>query len=69
LEDEEEDLCDTAKEELLKAQLTRTKQPNLSYFASTATPKHKTLLVKGKLPAFATFIYSYPRFSPTKIQT
>ncbi|MDB9344636.1 type I restriction endonuclease [Nodularia spumigena CS-586/05] len=45
LEDEEEDLSDAAKAELLKKQLTRTKQPNLSYFAFTATPKHKTLLV------------------------
>ncbi|MDB9317787.1 hypothetical protein [Nodularia spumigena] len=45
LEDEEEDLSDAAKAELLKKQLIRTKQPNLSYFAFTATPKHKTLLV------------------------
>ena len=45
LEDEDEDISDAAKEELLKDQLTRTKQPNLSYFAFTATPKYKTLLV------------------------
>ncbi|MCF4966447.1 type I restriction endonuclease subunit R [Nostoc sp. CMAA1605] len=47
LEDEleEENLSDAAKQQLLKEQLTRTKQPNLSYFAFTATPKHKTQLV------------------------
>ncbi|WP_427158322.1 type I restriction endonuclease subunit R [Aliinostoc sp. HNIBRCY26] len=47
LEDEleEDDLSDAAKQQLLKEQLTRTKQPNLSYFAFTATPKHKTQLV------------------------
>lgn len=47
LEDEleENDLSEAAKKELLKEQLTRTKQPNLSYFAFTATPKYKTQLV------------------------
>ncbi len=46
LEDEEEnDLSDEAKRELLKQQISRTKQPNLSYFAFTATPKQKTQLV------------------------
>ncbi|WP_338076328.1 type I restriction endonuclease subunit R [Chlorogloeopsis fritschii] len=58
LEDEleEDDLTDEAKQQLLKEQLTRTKQPNLSYFAFSATPKHKTLLVfdqpgeNGKAP-------------------
>lgn len=47
LEDEleEDNLSDEAKKQLLKEQLTRTKQPNLSYFAFTATPKYKTLLV------------------------
>jgi type I restriction enzyme R subunit len=44
-EEEEEDLSDVAKKELLKQQLQRTKQPNLSYFAFTATPKKKTKLV------------------------
>jgi type I restriction enzyme, R subunit len=44
-DDEEEELSDEAKQQLLKEQLTRTKQPNLSYFAFTATPKYKTLLV------------------------
>jgi len=42
---EEEDLSDAAKKEILRQQLQRTKQPNLSYFAFTATPKQKTLLV------------------------
>ncbi|MBH8555218.1 type I restriction endonuclease subunit R [Nostocaceae cyanobacterium CENA357] len=47
LEDEleEDDLSDEAKQQLLKEQISRTKQPNLSYFAFTATPKHKTQLV------------------------
>ncbi|MDJ1177521.1 DEAD/DEAH box helicase family protein [Roseofilum sp. BLCC_M91] len=44
-EDEEEDLSEEAKKELIREQLQRTKQPNLSYFAFTATPKQKTLLV------------------------
>lgn len=47
LEDEleEDELSDEAKQQLLKEQISRTKQPNLSYFAFTATPKHKTQLV------------------------
>ncbi|MEA5536116.1 type I restriction endonuclease subunit R [Crocosphaera sp. XPORK-15E] len=47
LEDEfeEDNISDEAKKQLLKAQITRTKQANLSYFAFTATPKYKTLLV------------------------
>lgn len=45
LDDEEEELSDSAKAQLYREQLKRTKQPNLSYFAFTATPKHKTLLV------------------------
>lgn len=47
LEDEleENDLTDEAKQELLKEQISRTKQPNLSYFAFTATPKHRTQIV------------------------
>ncbi|MBE9249655.1 type I restriction endonuclease subunit R [Dolichospermum sp. LEGE 00240] len=44
-ETESEDLTDQAKQQLLKEQIARTKQPNLSYFAFTATPKQKTLLV------------------------
>ncbi|MEH2004476.1 type I restriction endonuclease subunit R [Nostoc sp.] len=42
---EEDDFSDEAKKQLLKEQISRTKQPNLSYFAFTATPKYKTQLV------------------------
>lgn len=42
--DMEEDLSDEAKQELIREQLKRTKQPNLSFFAFTATPKYKTKL-------------------------
>jgi type I restriction enzyme R subunit len=42
---EEDELSDEAKKQLLKEQISRTKQPNLSYFAFTATPKYKTQLV------------------------
>lgn len=42
---EEEDLSDAAKQELIREQLKRTKQPNLSFFAFTATPKFKTKMV------------------------
>jgi type I restriction enzyme, R subunit len=47
LEDEfeEGDISDEAKQQLLKDQITRSKQPNLSYFAFTATPKYRTLLL------------------------
>lgn len=45
LDDEDEELSDDAKAKLYREQLKRTKQPNLSYFAFTATPKYKTLLV------------------------
>jgi type I restriction enzyme R subunit len=41
----DEPLSDEAKQNLLKEQLKRTKQPNLSFFAFTATPKFKTLAV------------------------
>ena len=40
----EEDLSDEAKQELIREQLKRAKQPNLSFFAFTATPKYKTKL-------------------------
>lgn len=43
--DLEDSLSDAAKAELLREQLKRTKQPNLSYFAFTATPKFKTKLM------------------------
>jgi type I restriction enzyme R subunit len=42
---DEEDLSEEAKKELLREQLKRAKQPNLSFFAFTATPKFKTLCV------------------------
>lgn len=42
---EEENLSEEAKKNLLREQLKRGKQPNLSYFAFTATPKFKTLAV------------------------
>lgn len=42
---DEEDLSDAAKQNLLREQLKRTKQPNLSFFAFTATPKYKTKVV------------------------
>lgn len=45
LDMEEEDLSDVAKQELIREQLKRTKQPNLSFFAFTATPKFKTKMV------------------------
>lgn len=43
--DEDEILSPEAKAGLLKEMLKRTKQPNISYFAFTATPKYKTLQV------------------------
>ncbi|WP_306547881.1 type I restriction endonuclease subunit R [Desulfobulbus sp.] len=42
---EEERLSEAAQKELLREQLKRAKQPNLSFFAFTATPKFKTLAV------------------------
>jgi type I restriction enzyme R subunit len=42
---EDDALSEDAKKELLREQLKRTKQPNLSYFAFTATPKFKTMAV------------------------
>ena len=35
----------TSQQAMLRAQLKRTRQPNLSFFAFTATPKYKTLAV------------------------
>lgn len=40
---EEEDLSDDARRRLLRDTLKRARQPNLSFFAFTATPKFKTL--------------------------
>lgn len=45
LEMDDEVLSEEAKKELLREQLKRAKQPNLSFFAFTATPKFKTLCV------------------------
>src|SRR5690606_19009363 len=45
LDMDDEALSEDAKKELLREQLKRAKQPNLSFFAFTATPKFKTLCV------------------------
>lgn len=56
LDMDDEILSEEAKKALLREQLKRTKQPNLSFFAFTATPKFKTLAVfnepgaNGKAP-------------------
>lgn len=42
---EEESLSEEAKQALLKEMLKRPRQPNISFFAFTATPKFKTLAV------------------------
>ncbi|NTW69269.1 MAG: type I restriction endonuclease subunit R [Chlorobiaceae bacterium] len=41
----DEPISDEAKRSMLLEQIKRTKQPNLSFFAFTATPKFKTLAV------------------------
>lgn len=45
LDDEDDSLSTEAQKAMLRAQLKRTRQPNLSFFAFTATPKYKTLAV------------------------
>jgi type I restriction enzyme R subunit len=56
LDMDDEGLSEEAKKALLREQLKRPKQPNLSFFAFTATPKFKTLAVfnepgpDGKVP-------------------
>lgn len=45
LDMDDEGLSEEAKKELLREQLKRARQPNLSFFAFTATPKFKTLCV------------------------
>jgi len=56
LDMDDDALSEEAKKELLREQLKRAKQPNLSFFAFTATPKFKTLAVfnepgpNGKAP-------------------
>lgn len=53
---EEENLSPEARENLLKEMLKRPRQPNISFFAFTATPKFKTLAVfnepnqEGQIP-------------------
>ena len=42
-EDDDTELSDSATQNLWREQLKRAKQPNLSFFAFTATPKWKTL--------------------------
>ena len=42
---DDENLSDEARANLFQELATRTRQPNLSYFAFTATPKYKTLAV------------------------
>ena len=41
-EEEDDDLSEVAKAAILRDAIKRTKQPNLSFFAFTATPKFKT---------------------------
>lgn len=43
LDDEDDDLSEDAKKAVLRDMLRRARQPNLSFFAFTATPKFKTL--------------------------
>lgn len=45
LDMDDDPMSEEAKKELLREQLKRAKQPNLSFFAFTATPKFKTLAV------------------------
>lgn len=44
-------LSEEAKKALLREQIKRVKQPNLSFFAFTATPKFKTLAVFDEVGA------------------
>ncbi|WOI12647.1 type I restriction endonuclease subunit R [Thalassospira lucentensis] len=43
--DEEENLSEEAKKELIAEMMKRPRQPNLSFFAFTATPKFKTQVI------------------------
>ena len=45
LDEEDDDLSDKTKKEVLRDALKRARQPNLSFFAFTATPKFKTKAV------------------------
>jgi len=42
---EDEDMSDAAKENIIKEMQARSRQPNISFFAFTATPKFKTLTI------------------------
>ncbi len=45
LNDEDEDMTDAARAKMYTEKAARMRQPNLSYFAFTATPKFKTMAV------------------------
>ena len=45
LDMDDDTLTEEAKKEIIREQLKRAKQPNMSFFAFTATPKFKTLAV------------------------
>lgn len=47
IKQKEESDIDDVEEEILRTMAKRGKQPNISFFAFTATPKHKTLEVFG----------------------
>jgi type I restriction enzyme R subunit len=44
-DEEDDDLSDDAKSQMMREMMRRTRQPNLSFFAFTATPKFKTKAV------------------------
>ena len=45
LDEEDDEMPDDAKAAVVRDKLKRTRQPNLSFFAFTATPKYKTLVL------------------------
>jgi type I restriction enzyme, R subunit len=47
---EEDSLSEAAQKNLIRDQLKRTKQPNISFFAFTATPKYKTNVNDPEVP-------------------
>lgn len=59
---DEDELSPAARAELLREMLKRPRQPNLSYFAFTATPKFKTLAVFNE-PAPATGLPPFHLYS------
>lgn len=59
-EEEDQDLSDDVKAAILRDALKRTRQPNLSFFAFTATPKFKTkALFDEPVPAGASPFHAY----------